>query len=405
MLLTHLFRTIVKTGTLVIIDARGRHHSFGDGSEPSVTIKIHDKSTEWKIFFNPYLYVGESYMNGALSVEGGDIYDFLALAMINLGWDDEHWLHSAILGLRSLFRRISQFNPAKISRKNVAHHYDLSGKLYDLFLDEDRQYSCAYFEHPDDTLERAQALKKQNIAAKLHAGPDMKVLDIGCGWGGMALYLAKETGARVTGITLSEEQLTVATDRAGQAGLQDRVTFRLQDYRAVEERFDRIVSVGMFEHVGVNHYPAFFRKIRSLLTDRGVALLHTICRASGPGATNAFIRKYIFPGGYSPALSEVIPHAEKSKLYVTDVEILRLHYAETIRHWRRRFAANRAPIRELYDERFCRMWEFYLAGCEATFRYDDHTVAQIQMTRDKAVVPITRDYIAEWKQAHPVTIN
>jgi cyclopropane-fatty-acyl-phospholipid synthase len=276
----------------------------------------------------------------------------------------------------------------------VAHHYDLDGRLYDLFLDADRQYSCAYFETPSETLESAQAAKKRHIAAKLHLHrPGLEVLDIGCGWGGMALTLARDYGARVTGITLSAEQLGVARQRAAAAGLSDQVRFELMDYRAWSAPVDRVVSVGMFEHVGVNHYANFFRRIRRMLRADGVALVHAIGRADGPGVTNPFLAKYIFPGGYLPALSEVLPAVERSGLWTTDLEVLRLHYALTLRHWRERFAAHRERIAAVYDERFCRMFEFYLAGSEVAFRRADHMVWQLQLCAAVDTLPITRDYM------------
>jgi cyclopropane-fatty-acyl-phospholipid synthase len=295
-----------------------------------------------------------------------------------------------------MVRRISQSNPAARAKKNVAHHYDLNGRLYSLFLDSDRQYSCAYFARGDETLEEAQAAKKRHIAAKLRLDrPDLTVLDIGCGWGGMALTLARDFGARVTGITLSEEQLAAARARAEAAGLADRVDFKLMDYRDLNTEYDRIVSVGMFEHVGVPNYPAFFATLKRCLKPDGVALLHSIGRFAGPDATNPWIAKYIFPGGYSPALSEVLGPLEASGLISADIEILRLHYAKTIAHWRRRFAANRDAIATLYDERFCRMFEYYLSGSEMTFRLADHMNFQIQMVRNQEAVPLTRDYMTD----------
>jgi cyclopropane-fatty-acyl-phospholipid synthase len=293
---------------------------------------------------------------------------------------------------------LHQYNPAPRARANVAHHYDLSDALYDLFLDADRQYSCAYFSHDHDDLEQAQRDKKRHVAAKLLLEPGVRVLDIGSGWGGLGLYMAEAGAGEVVGITLSEEQLKVSRGRAARAGLADRVRFELCDYRALDGKFDRIVSVGMFEHVGIRHYPEFFGTVRDLLTDDGVALLHSIGRADGPGSTNPFIRKYIFPGGYSPALSEVLPVVERAGLWVTDIEILRLHYAETLRLWRQRFEANRARIAELYDERFCRMWEFYLVGAELTFRRMGHMVFQLQLARRQEAVPLTRDYITDWER-------
>ncbi|MGH6886480.1 MAG: class I SAM-dependent methyltransferase, partial [Geminicoccales bacterium] len=291
-----------------------------------------------------------------------------------------------------------QYNPVPRARANAAHHYDLSDALYDLFLDADRQYSCAYFTHPHDDLAQAQADKKRHIAAKLLLRPGHRVLDIGSGWGGLGLYLAGAGAGEVVGITLAEEQLKVSRARAEQAGLADRVRFELRDYRDQAGRFDRIVSVGMFEHVGLQHYPAFFRKIRELLVEDGVALVHAIGRMHGPGATNAWIRKYIFPGGYAPALSEVLPAVERLGLWVTDIEILRLHYAKTLRAWRRRFMANRDRVAQVYDERFCRMWEFYLIGSELAFRRMGHMVFQIQLAKRQDAVPLTRDYIVDWER-------
>jgi len=293
-----------------------------------------------------------------------------------------------------LCRRLDQFNSITRSRRNVAHHYDLNGRLYSLFLDRDRQYSCAYFPRGDESLEEAQTAKKNLIAAKLCIDrPGLRILDIGCGWGGLALTLARDHGAEVTGITLSEEQLAEARSRARAEGLQHRVRFELLDYRALDQTFDRIVSVGMFEHVGVGHYKEFFATVARSLRPDGVALLHAIGRGESPASTDPWIAKYIFPGGYCPSLSEVLPGAERSGLMVTDVEVLRLHYAETLRHWRRRFAANRDTIASLYDERFCRMFEFYLAGSELAFRRARHMVFQIQLAHHQTAVPLTRDYL------------
>jgi cyclopropane-fatty-acyl-phospholipid synthase len=345
---------------------------------------------------NPTLGLGEAYMAGTLAVDGNNIYDLLDVMLANA----EHNPSShPILRLREqlagVIRRVLQYNPAGRARRNVAHHYDLNGRLYSLFLDRDRQYSCAYFPHGDETLEEAQAAKKRHIAAKLCLDRSgLRVLDIGSGWGGLALTLARDFGAHVTGITLSQEQLTEARSRAWAEGLQDQVRFELLDYREVTETFDRIVSVGMFEHVGIGHYRAFFDMVARCLKPDGVALIHAIGRSDGPGSTNAWLRKYIFPGGYSPALSEVLPPVERSGLMGTDIEILRLHYAETLRHWRWRFAANRDAITALYDEAFCRMFEFYLAGSEIAFRRGGHMIWQLQLAHGHGAVPLTRDYIA-----------
>jgi cyclopropane-fatty-acyl-phospholipid synthase len=343
-------------------------------------------------------------MDEGLTVEEGTIYDFLDLAAANLGWANAtNWFQGLYYDyLRPALRRLDQYNPIGRSKSNVAHHYDLSDALYDRFLDSDRQYSCAYFAEPDDSIETAQARKKRHIAAKLLLKPGQRILDIGCGWGGLGLYLSSIAQGDVTGVTLSENQHAVASRRAMIAGVSDRVHFLLRDYRLVESKFDRIVSVGMFEHVGVNHYAEFCRKIADLLADDGVAMIHFIGRADGPGATNPWINKYIFPGGYSPALSEVLPHIERAGLYVTDVEVLRLHYAETLKAWRQRFMAQVDEIAKIYDRRFCRMWEFYLAGSEVTFRHSGHVVFQIQMSRRQDAVPLTRDYITEFEARHPL---
>jgi cyclopropane-fatty-acyl-phospholipid synthase len=337
-----------------------------------------------------------------LTIEEGTLFDFLELCFENLGTEPLRFPLARISdGFRTLVRRIRQFNRASRSRANVAHHYDLSDALYDLFLDADRQYSCAYFLKPDDTLEAAQAQKKRHIAAKLLIKPSQKVLDIGSGWGGMALYLNEICEADVTGLTLSEHQWSVSNQRASLATVSEQVRFKLLDYRSETSKYDRIVSVGMFEHVGVNHFRTFFDKISQILADDGVALIHAIGRPDGAGHTNPWIDKYIFPGGYCPALSEVLPFIEKAGLLVTDIEILRLHYAETLKHWRERFEKNRAAIRALYDERFCRMWEFYLITSELSFRYQAQMVFQIQLAKKIGTVPITRDYIEEFERAHP----
>jgi cyclopropane-fatty-acyl-phospholipid synthase len=336
-------------------------------------------------------------MDRRMTVEEGDIAQLLDLLMSNLA---QFRRHSKILrigdGWRKLMRRFAQYNPAPRAKAHVAHHYDLSARLYDLFLDADRQYSCAYFNAPGETLEEAQIAKKRHIAAKLYlARQDLSVLDVGCGWGGLALDIARDTGAKVKGVTLSEEQIAVARERARKAGLNERCKFDLIDYRAIEGQFDRVVSVGMLEHVGVPYYEAYFAKIGSLMKDDGVALIHTIGRSEGPAATNPWIAKYIFPGGYTPALSEILPIIEKSGLMVADIEILRLHYAETLKEWRRRFKANWVEVSKIYDERFCRMWEFYLAGAEMGFRREGLVVFQVQLIKRVETLPITRDYMYE----------
>lgn len=399
MLLGRLLKRLIRKGELHVIDAIGRRHRFGEpGGEPSVTIRLHDKRLHHQLFLNPRLKVGEAYMDGTLTVENGTIYDFLDLATRNLGYCEANWLDRWILRYRVLWRRFQQANPLGRAQRNVAHHYDLSDELYDLFLDKDRQYSCGYFPSPETSLDAAQLAKKRHIASKLLLKPGQRVLDIGSGWGGLALYLAREVKVSVDGVTLSTEQHKVSTRRAEEAGMSDRVAFHLRDYREVTGRYDRIVSVGMFEHVGVPHYEEYFRKVRDLLSDDGVALIHTISHCDAPCSTNPWLRKYIFPGGYCPSLSEILKVTERLGLWVTDIEVLRLHYAETLRHWRRRFLARRDEAEALYDARFCRMWEFYLAGCEVSFRNMGQSVAQIQIAKSVDAVPVTRDYMFEWER-------
>jgi cyclopropane-fatty-acyl-phospholipid synthase len=392
-LLRIAIRSVFTRGNLKVTGAGGTVFEAGDGSGKPVAIRFTSYRAQWATMLDPELRLGEAYMHGALVVEHGSIADFLELTLaqeMTVGpprWTKPHRI------MRFLLRRLHQFNPRARSRDNVAHHYDLDGRLYSLFLDSDRQYSCAYFEHPTSSLDDAQLAKKRHLAAKLLIKPDARVLDIGCGWGGLGIYLAKFTGARVTGVTLSHEQLAVAHERAAEQRLTDALDFRMQDYRDLDEKFDRIVSVGMFEHVGVGHYDAFFEKCASVLADDGVILLHSIGRSEGPNTTNAWIAKYIFPGGYIPALSEVLPAVERAGLLVNDIEILRLHYAETLKNWRARFLAHREEVERMYDARFVRMWEFYLAASEMAFREQNMMNFQLQLTKRQGVVPMTRDYI------------
>jgi cyclopropane-fatty-acyl-phospholipid synthase len=368
-------------------------------------VRISDEGLPRRLCLMPEMAFGEAYMDGTLTIEGDDLRGLLAMVTRNISRAEYMPLWAGVAGrLRDMKRGIDQRNPAHRAKQNVAHHYDLSGELYDLFLDADKQYSCAYFRHPGMTLEEAQAAKKAHIAGKLMIEPGMRVLDIGCGWGGMALTLARDYGARVVGVTLSEEQIKVAQARAQAAGLGDRVEFRLMDYRKVEGPFDRIVSVGMFEHVGVPHYREYFGKVRDLLVPDGVALIHTIGRLRPPTSTNPWIAKYIFPGGYCPALSEVTAAIEKEDVDQTDIEVWRHHYAMTLRHWHDRFVARIDEARRLYDERFCRMWRFYLIASEMSFVEGHQVVFQIQLARRKDAVPLTRDYLypgdQRWVAAH-----
>ncbi len=401
MLFARLLQAGIRRGRISVIDHLGRRRDFGIG-DPSVTLRLHDPQLGWKLGLSPWLKVGEAYMDGTLTIEDGSLYDFLDIAMRNT--DDLTSLKSQKIFkiVNRLLRWWHQNNPIGTAQQHVAHHYDLSRKLFELFLDESMQYSCAYFYTPTATLAEAQQAKMRHIASKLLLKPGQHVLDIGCGWGGLGLYLAQTAGVKVTGVTLSKEQHEVACERVKARGLEGQVTFKLQDYRLEPGRFDRVVSVGMFEHVGLKHFSEFFTKIEELLVPDGVALVHAIGRRDGPGHTNPWMRKYIFPGGYSPALSEVLPVVEQTGLWVTDIEILRVHYAETIRHWRANFEVNRATICALYDARFCRMWEFYLIGCELSFRYDYNMVFQMQLSRGIQATPITRDYMFDWERMDAV---
>jgi cyclopropane-fatty-acyl-phospholipid synthase len=386
----------IKTGALSIKLGSAPFQTYGDGTGAEVRAVL-DRGALLRILARPTsLTIGECYMDGSLRIERGEIFDLVALVArnskfgaIRVGW------------LQRILRSIRQRNDELTARRNAAHHYDLSQALYRRFLDEDMQYSCAYWARPDMTLEEAQAAKRTHIASKLRIEPGMKVLDIGCGWGGLGLDLAGNHGAEVLGVTLSQEQLSLAKERAKAAGLGDRCRFSLTDFRDVTGPFDRIVSVGMFEHVGAPHFQRFFLDVRRLLTDDGVALLHSIGRSTPPSLTNGFIRKYIFPGGYIPALSETIAAVEQAGLWITDIEILRVHYGETLKAWRERFAEQRAAIAELYDERFCRMWEFYLACSELAFRYGDHMNFQMQLAKHVYALPMTRDYMVDAEREGP----
>ena len=388
---------LFRSGSLELALPDDRHLIVGDGSAPEVAVTIADALTLARIIANPSLAVGEAYMDGRLTLQRGHIRQLVDLATRNMAARPRGPRPSALKVWRS--RQLREHNQRRSARRNVAHHYDLSIDLYRAFLDDDLQYSCALFERPDATLEEAQAAKKRHLAAKLHLSADHHVLDIGCGWGGMALSLAQWSGARVDGVTLSAEQLSVAQSRAKARGLGDRATFSLTDYRDVAGPYDRIISVGMFEHVGRPNYQAFFDQVANLLADDGVAVIHSIGRIEGPSTTDPFTAKYIFPGGYIPALSEVLPAVERAGLRITDIEILRYHYAYTLACWYQRFRANREAIASLYDERFCRMWEYYLAGAEMGFRHGGHMNFQLQLTKRFDVLPVTRTYIEAAEQA------
>ena len=400
MLFAPLLRRLVKFGRLTVIDPRGGAHSIEGAGGPSVVIRLHDASVSRAMLRNPALAVGEAYMDGRLTVEQGTLFDFLTIALVNQRRarlrGDSRFLNLA----RKVMARLRTHNPVGAARRKVSHHYDLKPELFDLFLDSDRQYSCAYFASDNDDIETAQRRKKTHLAAKLLLRPGDRVLDIGSGWGGLGLHLAQQADVDVTGVTLSHEQHELSNARAAEAGLSERVRFRLQDYREETGRYERIVSVGMLEHVGLGHYREFFARVRELLTDDGVAVVHTIGRYDMPGPVNPWITRHIFPGGYLPTLSELMPAIEEQHLLVTDIEVLKRHYAKTLRAWRSRFVSNWDKARSMYDERFCRMWEFYLTGCEVGFLSKELNVFQIQLAKDLDAVPETRDYIHAFEAAH-----
>jgi cyclopropane-fatty-acyl-phospholipid synthase len=393
-LLDLLLRRIVRSGDLTLIDSQERAYRYGDGTGAAVVVRIADECLQRRLLLDPHLALGEGYLSGQLRMERGRIYDLLDLLASNAQRRPLPTWTAGFDAARFIVRRIMQFNPTERARRNVAHHYDIDGAIYDLFLDRDRQYSCAYFAK-DMGLDAAQVAKKRHLVAKLALEPGQRVLDIGSGWGGLGIYMAKAVEVHVTGVTLSSEQLNVANERAAREGLQQMVHFKHKDYRELDDQFDRIVSVGMLEHVGVNHYATYFRKIAQCLAEDGVALIHTIGRLGPPTATHPVIARYIFPGGYIPALSEIAPAIERAGLIVADIEILRLHYAKTLRAWRQRFIANWRKAAAIRDETFCRMWEFYLAGSEAAFRYQGLVVFQVQLVKRINALPITRDYMLD----------
>ena len=394
MKLIEFLNNLFKEDGFLLIDANKNQHLIGNPKkEKPITLKILDKNLHSKLLLLPDLYFGEAYTNGSVIIENGTLTEFLDLALKNIGRGETNKYNLVINKLRGTYRFLTNFNVKKKSKSNVAHHYDISEKLYDLFLDKKRQYSCAYFKNDGDSLEQAQDNKIEHIIKKLNLKPNQKVLDIGSGWGSLAIEIAKKSQCEVLGITLSENQLQHSIEKAKKDGLENQVQFRLADYRDLNEKFDRIVSVGMFEHVGRKFYNTYFNSVNKLLNDDGVALIHTIGSVNPPRDPQPWITKYIFPGGYTPSLSEVVKPIEKSGLMLSDVEVWRMHYAHTLRHWKDRFLSKREEVLEMFDEKFLRMWEFYLAGCEMAFKWGDQVVFQMQLIKKHSAAPNTRDYI------------
>ena len=394
MQLARFLNKIFKKGGFILIDANGNQFIIGTpASEQPIKVKILDKKLHYKLLFHPDLYLGEAYTDGQLIIENGTLTDFLDLALMNIGRSEFNIISYLTNKFRGSYRYLTNFNFIKKSKMNVSHHYDISDDLYDLFLDPKRQYSCAYFKNDDDSLETAQNNKIQHIIKKLNIKPNQKILDIGCGWGSLAMDIAKSAQCEVTGITLSENQFNYCVKKAKELNLENQLTFKLIDYRELDDKFDRIVSVGMFEHVGRKFYNKFFKQIDNLLDKDGVSLIHTIGSVNPPRDPHPWITKYIFPGGYTPSLSEVTTPIEKAGLIVSDIEVLRLHYAHTLRHWKENCIKNKEKIINMFDERFFRMWEFYLTGCEMAFKWGDQVVYQFQLTKNYTSTPVTRDYI------------
>ena len=392
--LSNFLNRLIKDDGFELIDANSKSYLIGKPKkENPIRFKILDKTLHWKLLINPDLYLGEGYTDGSIVIENGTLTEFLDIAIKNIGRDSANSITNALDKFRRIYRYITNFNLIGKSKQNVAHHYDISNKFYDLFLDEKRQYSCAYFKNEDDTLEVAQNNKIDHIIKKLNLKSNHKVLDVGCGWGTLALDIAKKTQCEVVGITLSKNQLEYAQQKAREMNLENQVEFRLEDYRQLSEKFDRVVSVGMFEHVGRKFYSKYFNKVFDFLNEDGVALIHTIGSINPPRGPQPWITKYIFPGGYTPSLSEVSLPIEKSGLIISDLEVLRAHYAHTIRNWKDRFMSKKEQVLEMFDEKFFRMWEFYLVGCEMSFKWSDQVVFQFQLTRKLKATPITRDYI------------
>ena len=394
MQLARFLNKVFKKDGFILVDANSKKYIIGSPkSENPIQIKILDKQLHFKLLIQPDLYLGEAYTEGKIVIENGTLTDFLDLALMNIGRKDINIISYLINKFRGSYRYLTNFNFIKKSKMNVSHHYDISDDLYDLFLDPKRQYSCAYFKNENDSLETAQNNKIQHIIKKLNIKPNQKVLDIGCGWGSLAIDVAKSAQCEVTGITLSENQFKYCTLKAKELNLENQLTFKLMDYRELNDKFDRIVSVGMFEHVGRKFYNKFFKQIDNLLDKDGVSLIHTIGSVNPPRDPHPWITKYIFPGGYTPSLSEVTTPIEKAGLIVSDIEVLRLHYAHTLRHWKENCIKNKEKIISMFDEKFFRMWEFYLAGCEMAFKWGDQVVYQFQLTKNYTSTPVTRDYI------------
>ena len=394
MQLVRFLNNLFKRDGFVLIDADSKKYIIGKPNKTDpIIIKILDKSLHFKLLINPDLYFGEAYTDGTLKIENGTLTDFLEIAYQNIGRNEINTFGYILKKIKGTYRYLTNFNFAKQSKKNVAHHYDLSDDLYNLFLDSERQYSCGYFKNENDTLEQAQKNKIDHIIKKLNLKPNQKVLDIGSGWGSLAIEIAKQSKCEVTGITLSENQLEYSKNKAKEENLENQVNFKLLDYRFLKEKFDRVVSVGMFEHVGRKFYKIFFKQVSNLLKDDGLALIHTIGSVKEPRDPQPWISKYIFPGGYTPSMSEVVGPIEKSGLVISDIEVLRMHYAHTLRHWRENCVKNKSKIVNMFDERFFRMWEFYLSSCEMAFKWGDQVVFQFQLTKDFITAPNTRDYI------------
>ena len=394
MSLVSFLNNLIKYDGFELIDANSKKYVIGNPiKEKPIVLKLFDQKLMQKLLINPDLYFGEAYMNGSLVIQNGTITEFLDLAFRNIGRGDINFYGTVIKKIKGTFRYLTSFNKIVKSKENVAHHYDISEKLYDLFLDKNRQYSCAYFKNENDTLEEAQKNKMHHIIKKLNIKPNQKVLDIGSGWGTLALEIAKETNASVTGITLSENQFEYSKSKAKEMNLSNQVEFKLIDYRQLNEKFDKIVSVGMFEHVGRKFYRTYFNTVSKLLNEKGIALIHTIGSTMPPRDPQPWITKYIFPGGYTPSLSEAVKPIENSGLIISDIEVLRLHYAHTLRHWKERFLSKKEEVLDMFDEKFFRMWEFYLASCEMAFKWGDQVVFQFQLSKDNVSVPNTRDYI------------